>query len=142
MITRRQLPDGTTELAAGGVRFTFKRLRPGALLMTIHGDDRDELGAAPFKELESELARHTPLELLIDTSDSSGTVSSVREAWTEWLKNNRPRLKRVSILASTRYVNVTIGVAKLFSRTGDLIQIYSDRALFDQALAVAAGRVV
>ncbi|MFN7134822.1 MAG: hypothetical protein ACK4N5_22270 [Myxococcales bacterium] len=128
------------ELAVEGLRFSFQRPRPGVLLVRIEGDDRDQFGPAPFDVLDAELSRHWPLELFVDTREAQGASPRVRESWTEWFSRNRHRLKRVSILASTRYMNVTIGVAKLFSRTGELIQIYSDPALFEQALAVASSR--
>ncbi len=140
-ITRRTHPDGTTELAAAGLRFVYQRPRPGVLLMRIHGDDRNQLGDAPFAELDAELARHPALDLFVDTAASPGAISEVREAWTDWLRRNRHRLARVTILAATRYLEVTINVAKLFSRTGDLIRVHSDRGRFEQEIAVAAGRV-
>jgi hypothetical protein len=130
------------ELRGDGTRFALRRLRSGVLLAQISGDDRGVLGDAPFRELDRALAARQPAELFFDLRGASGAVSDVREAWTDWFQGQRRRLKRVSILTSSRFVTLTVEIAKLFSRTGDLIQIYSDQLLFEQAMAVAAGTPV
>ena len=43
-------------------------------------------------------------------------------------------MKLRRILAVSKFVHLTVSVAKLFSRTGELIQIYSDPRLFQAAL--------
>ena len=48
----------------------------------------------------------------------------------------------MTVLDNSRFVNLTLEIAKLFSRTGELIQIYSDQLLFEQAMAVAVGAPV
>jgi hypothetical protein len=118
------------------------RLRPGVLLAQIIGYDRGALGRAPFDEIERQLARPQPVELFFDLRDAAGAVGEVRHAWTEWFQRTRPHLARVTVLASSRFVNLTLEIAKLFSRTGELIQIYSDQLLFEQAMAVAVGAPV
>lgn len=127
------------ELAAGTVRFAITPLRPGALLVAISGDDQNQLGEAPFMAIERELARHGRLELFIDTRGAMGAALAVQRAWTEWFARNRQRLSRVHLLAPTRFLSVAAGAAKLFSRTGELIQIYADCARFEEAVAVARG---
>jgi hypothetical protein len=131
------------ELVGGdGTRFVVTRLRAGVLLLQISGDDRGTLGGAPFAELERALGRREASELFFDLRSADGAVADVRESWTGWFQHNRARLKRVSILTSSRFVNLTVEIAKLFSRTGELIQIYSDQLLFEQAMAVASGAPV
>ncbi|MDB4966733.1 MAG: hypothetical protein JWN44_2422 [Myxococcales bacterium] len=125
-----------------GTRFVVTRLKPGLLLVVIAGDDRGALGPAPFVEIEREMARSQPLELFMDLRDAAGAAPEVREAWTAWFQRQQVRLERVSILASSRFINLAVEIAKLFSRTGNLIQIYSDQRLFEQALTVARGAVV
>jgi hypothetical protein len=128
--------------ADDGTRFVLSRLRAGVLLLRISGDDRGALGRAPFDELDREVTRDLPAELFIDLRDAAGASSEVREAWTDWFQRRRGALKRVSILASSRFVNLTVEVAKLFSRTGELIQIYSDPSLFAHAASSATGHPI
>ncbi len=137
--TRSVREDGAVQLEAPDLRFVITRNAPGVVTVEIHGDDRDQLGAAPFVELEAELARHTPLTVFFDTERTSGAATPVRVAWTGWLASNRSRLRAVHVLTSTRFVTTAIDVARHFSRTGELIQITTDRAAFDQ-LRERAGR--
>jgi hypothetical protein len=133
-------PIGATELCAPDLRFVVQRRAPGVVVVEIHGADNDQLGAAPFAALDAELARHAPATLFFDTTESSGAITPVREAWTRWLAQNRARLAAVHILTSTKFVQTAIGVAKHFSRTGDLIRITDDRALFERLLEAETRR--
>jgi hypothetical protein len=139
-MTRRVREDGAVELEAPDLRFVIARHAPGVVSVTIHGDDRDQLGAAPFAELEAELARHSPLTVLFDTVGTSGAATPVREAWTSWFAANRSRLRAVHVLTSTKFVTTAIDVARHFSRTGELIQITTDRAAFDRVRESASRR--
>ncbi|MFP2926459.1 hypothetical protein ACLESO_14810 [Pyxidicoccus sp. 3LG] len=135
---REQLPDGSLRLREGTVSFVYHPLRSGALLVRIQGYDRGELGVAPFEPLHAELARHPRLDLLVDTRDTEGATAAVSNAWTAWFQENRARLGEVHILVASRFVALTVNVAKHFSRTGELIRIHSDPATFE----AAAGRLV
>ncbi|MCA1664956.1 MAG: hypothetical protein LC659_11915 [Myxococcales bacterium] len=136
------LGDAVELRGADDTRFVLRRLRAGVLLAQISGDDRGTLGEAPFSELERALAARQPVELFFDLRGAVGAVGGVRDAWTDWFQQERRRLKRVSILTNSRFITLTVEIAKLFSRTGELIQIYSDRLLFEQALAIACGAPV
>lgn len=129
--TRTVRDDGAVALAAPSLDIVIARLAPGVVRVEIRGDDRDQLGAQPFAELDAELARHVPLTLFFDLEHTSGATTPVREAWTAWIARNQSRLRAVHVLTSTRFVTTTIDVARHFSRTGDLIRLGSDRAAFD-----------
>ena len=43
-------------------------------------------------------------------------------------------LKRVSVLVGTAGVHLTVAIAQYFSKTGNLIQIYTDPEIFDERL--------
>jgi hypothetical protein len=127
----------STELVGPGLRFVVRRRAPGVLAVEIHGDDRDQLGTQPFAALDAELSRHSPATLFFDTTETSGATTAVRQAWTTWLAQNRTRLTAVHILTSSKFVSTAVGVAKHFSRTGELIRIGDDRAAFERVLATA-----
>jgi hypothetical protein len=140
MVMRRARSDGAVELEESGVRIVVARRRGGVVLVEIHGEDRDQLGAAPFVELDGELARHAPLALFFDVAGTSGATTPVREAWTAWLARHRASLREVHVLAPERFVRNAIDVARHFSRTGDLIRIDTDRVAFERALEDASRR--
>jgi hypothetical protein len=134
MPKREVLPDGAVQLKGDDCSFLFRAPRPGVLFVSISGYDVGELGSAPLDEMSAVIARHRPVELFFDTTETQGLTTKVREAWTEWFAANQPAIRRVSVLTSSKLVHLAISVAKLFSRTGELMQIYSERAAFEEAL--------
>jgi hypothetical protein len=132
---RETLADGTLRLREKDCTLTYTRLRPGVLLVRIIGFDRGELIREEIEQLDAELAAHTPLALLVDLRWAEGATKVVSDAWTEWFRDRKPQLREVHILVMTKFLDVTVNVAKLFSRTGELIQVYSDISRFDAAAA-------
>jgi hypothetical protein len=114
-----------------------RRLRPGSLLVKIVGYDRGELGDRPFEEIYNEIKHFKTIDLYVDLADSFGAATPVREAWTEWFRANQAHLRRVSVLVGSKFVEMAVTLAKLFSRTGDLIQLYSSRAAFEEIVGRA-----
>ncbi len=138
LFERRSLPHGGTQLLSKEGAFVFYRPRPGVVLIVISGDDKGQFGAAPHDELRGDLTHFAPCEIFIDLSRASLAHLSVQKAWTEWFARNRSWLKAVNILVAGKYIHVTVELAKLFSRTGELIRVYFDPALFDEALERSA----
>lgn len=130
---RETLPDGSTRLSKGGCSFTYTLVAPRALRVDIRGRDTGQFGPAPLEEIRLHLGG-PPLELFVDAREADGPTSEVSEAWTRFLNKEAPHLKRVSILAVSKFVHLTVSVAKLFSRTGDLVQVYSEPELFRSAI--------
>lgn len=134
---RETLPDGAVRLEAARCSFTFRLVAPRLLRVDIRGRDRGQFGPAVFEEIRFHLGGE-PLELFVDASEAEGPTTQVSDAWTRFLNREAPHLKRVSILAVSNFVHLAVSVAKLFSRTGELVQVYSDPALFRAALATSA----
>jgi hypothetical protein len=134
-IQREVRGDGTVRLQGAACTFTFVRLRPGALLVRIAGNDKGELGTAPIDEICAEIARFGQIELFIDASEAVGADRQASDLWTAWFRDNQAKLKRVSIVATSKLVHLVVSISKLVSNTGDLIRIYSDIAAFEQAMA-------
>lgn len=132
--------DGAVRLSDGRCTFTFARPKPGVLLVRIEGTDKGSLGTAPIDYVREEIGRFGALDLFIDARNAGVASMEVSEVWTAFFGANAGGLRRVSILAVSQFVHLTVSVAKLFSRTGELIQIYSDPALFEAALAAARAR--
>ncbi|MDB5875101.1 MAG: hypothetical protein JWQ07_4543 [Ramlibacter sp.] len=138
-ITREQLPGGQLQLSAGGCTFAYERLRQGALLVTISGIDKGQFGTATLDEIRIELLRHRPLELFINAQAAVAVGIEVSKEWTHFFALNREHLRRVSVLVGSKAIELTVAIAQHLSQTGNLIQLYSDRDLFDARVAAARG---
>ena len=106
--------------------------------MTVTGYDRGDLGTSPLDELRMELLRYKPLELFFDARAAHAAVR-VSNEWTRFFANHRADLKRVSILVTTKTMNLTMSIAQHLSGTGNLIQIFSDPVVFDTRVAETLG---
>lgn len=126
----REAGANWVRLRSPGCTFTFERLRPGRLLVTITGYDRGECGTAPLDEIIRETQRYGPLELLIDASQARGVTWAVSEQWTQWFHANQHHLRSVLILVQSKYVEQTILVAKELSKTRHLLSVTSDAEAF------------
>jgi hypothetical protein len=139
-MARTELDGGGIRLSARKCTFEIRRLADRVLQVTIVGRDSGQFGSAVFDEIRRHFFTNSPLELFVDASDAHGATTEVSDAWTRFLNKEAGSLKRVTILAVSKFVHLTVSVAKLFSRTGDLIQIYSDPSLFHSAIKRAVGR--
>jgi hypothetical protein len=117
------------------------RLGPGIVLLRAAGYDTGQFGEAPFEWLEREMGRHGRLEVFVDTREMFNAVHAVAEGWSAWIKRHQTRLTRMNLLTASKYVHMTIEVAKLFSRTGELMRIYTQASAFSEALSHSVGRV-
>lgn len=131
--SREALRGEHRRLSTPECEFIFRRLREGALLVTVTGYDRGELGTSPLDELRMELLRCKPLELFFDARAATAAVR-VSNEWTRFFAMHKADLKRVSILVTGKAMNLTMSIAQHLSGTGNLIQIYTDPALFDACL--------
>src|SRR4051812_4319524 len=142
-LQREIQPDGSVLLR--DPRCSFRFIRQGCVMeIVIDGIDRGQLGNAPLDEIALALLHEEPLELFVDATRASMPTVEVSRQWTGFFSLNRERLKRVSILVGSRPVELTVAIAQHLSQTGNLIQIYSDEAIYGarkaEALRTAGGR--
>lgn len=130
-VTREVVADGSVALRAGRCSFHFSRGRPGMLEVRIEGTDKGQFGTAALDEIALAIVRERPIELFVDAAKASMPTVAVSREWTRFFALNRRDLKRVSVLVSSKSVELTIAIAKHLSETGNLIQIYTDAALFE-----------
>jgi hypothetical protein len=140
-LERAVLPNGSIRITAGESAFDFTRPKPGVLVVTIEGYDQGQFGTAPFDEIGSALRVGAPLELFVDARNAVGATVRVSQDWTSFLSRHKSDFRHVHVLASSKMVELTVAIARHLSRTGNLIQIYSDPAIFDSQLAAAARRL-
>lgn len=136
---RETLPDGRVRLADKRASFTYERLRPGAMLVVATGADMGQFGTASLDEVRLELLRQRPVELFVDAQDVAVVAVAVSKEWTQFFSLNREHLRRVSVLVGSKAMQLTVAIAQHFSQTGNLIQLYSDRELFEQRVNAARG---
>jgi hypothetical protein len=119
--------------------FRFVRLRPGVLFIKISGRDTGETIDQVIAELETEIKVFPgPLQLFVDASETRGVSPKVSEEWTRWIAENRNRLLSIDVLSGSRLVTLIVSAAKIFSRTGDLMNVLDHRPEFLQKLESAA----
>jgi hypothetical protein len=129
-VQRELAPDGSVVISDGRCRFIYRRAAPGTLEITIAGTDAGQFGTATLDEIAVALVRERPLELFVDASEASMPTVAVSRDWTRFFALNQKDLTRVSVLVSSKSVELTIAIAQHLSQTGKLIQIYSDAELF------------
>ena len=134
------LEDGALRFKDDTGCIVVTRLAPGVVLLTLSGQDRGQFGDAVFAELATDMSRHHLIEVFVDTREAVNADVPVANQWSDWLQANRKGLKRLNVLVSSKFVQLTAEVMKLFSRTGELMRIYSDAPAFSDAIAQASGR--
>ena len=140
MLERTVLDDGALRYQAGKASFTIVRLRPGLLLAIGAGHDTGEFGDAVLQEFEREMKTCAPVEIFVDTSDVFNATQVVFERWASWLSTHRSNLKALNALTPSRFVHLTVSIAKLISGTGELVRLYTDPKPFEEAIARETGR--
>ena len=138
MIQREMQTDGDLRLSSNACSYTFVRICPGTLYMTIAGRETGDLGRAPLGEFAAEAALHPPLRLFIDMSGLSHVAEPVSDDWTAWFQANQRAVRKVDVLAPEVFVRLIVAVSQVFSRTGDLIRIHTEPCAFEAAVREAA----
>jgi hypothetical protein len=139
-VERIALDGGAVRFQAGKASFTIVRLRSGVVLAIGGGHDKGDFGDAVLQEFEREIKTSAPIELFIDTTDVFNASQVVFERWASWLQENRSNLKAVNVLTGSKFVHLTISIAKLISGTGELMRIYTDARPFEEAIAREIGK--
>jgi hypothetical protein len=134
-IKREILPGGNIRLSSGSCVFLYQRPRAGVLLVTISGYDDGQFGTATLDEILTAIGREGKIELFVDAHEASGADVAVSEDWTRFFSTNREKLKRVHVLVGeSKVLKLTVSIAQHLSRTGNLMQIYSDPEIFNRKL--------
>ncbi|MGZ3420936.1 MAG: hypothetical protein ACXVEE_23870 [Polyangiales bacterium] len=134
------MSDEQVCLRAGDASFTISRLRPGVVLAIGGGHDKGDFGDAVLHELERAIHACPPVEIFCDVTEVFDASQVVSERWANWLRDNRMMLRAVHVLTASKYVHLTVSIAKLISRTGELMRIHTEPRGFEDAVARAIGR--
>jgi hypothetical protein len=132
MASSQRITEITWESADSTLR--LRRVGPGVVLLVITGTDVGQHGSGPFEELASDV-RGGGLSLFVDAKQSRGVTIEVSAEWCRWLAQHRSALRSVHMLTGSRFVHITAKLVRNFGELGDLMRIYTDAAVFEEALA-------
>jgi hypothetical protein len=137
-VRRVETSEGV-RLAGDRCALEIRRLKPGAVLVTISGDDAGELGAAPHDELDREIARYGPLELRVDARATTGVGPGVAAAWTEFLGRRGNAVRKAVVLVASRQVALAAQSAGALAGAPRALSVTNDAAAFDAEVARLGG---
>ncbi len=115
---------------------SIERPRSGMVILRLRGHDVGEFGAAPLRELDADVSRGD-LELFIDAREALGPSTDVSAQWAAWLRANRERFRRVSMLTGSRFVQLTAEFVRRYGELGERMCIFTDPTAFDTAVSLA-----
>jgi hypothetical protein len=135
-IRHETLSADTFKLSAGPCSFTYRRIKPGALLMTINGDDTGQFGTATIDEVTAEYERFGTVSLYVNALDANGPATAVMKTWTAYFAANRKKLKTVVVLVSpeSKLLHLTVSIVQHLSETGGLIKVVGTLDGFHQII--------
>ena len=125
-----------------GVHCTLALERParGVAVLRIKGHDIGEFGEAPMRALERCFAEDGAVALFVDARETDGASLDVSGAWAQWLGRNRAGCSAISLLAGSRFVEITAEFVRRFAALHATMRVYTDAAAFDRAVAEAIAR--
>ena len=112
---------------------------PRVLLMKITGSDVGEFGESPMKALDDWLAGSDSIDLFIDARDVRGASIEVSGEWARWLGRHKAKLRSVTMLTGSRFIQVTAEFVRRFAALDGIMRICTEPAVFDEALREAQG---
>jgi hypothetical protein len=116
---------------------TVRKYPPTVIVLRISGCDIGEFGAAPMRALSESVTEANPVDLFIDARDVSGASIEVSGEWAAWLCRHRGRLRSVTMLTGSRFIEITAQFVRRFASLEGIMRIGNDPAVFDFELAEA-----
>jgi len=135
---RVETSDGV-RLSGDRCTLEMRRLKPGAVVLTITGDDAGELGAAPHEELDKEIARYGPLDLRVDARGTTGVGPGVAAGWTEFIRRRGDRVRKAVVLVASRQVALAAQSAGALGGAPRALSVTNDATAFDAEVARLGG---
>jgi hypothetical protein len=129
-------PPPTVRFEGAHASLSVRSLLPDVVAIEVSGADVGELGDAPFRALKERMS-HGPVELFIDARAARGVAIDVSGDWAMWLRAQRPRLRRVTMLTRTPFVDLTARFVRRFAGLEEVMEVGSDARAYDAALARA-----
>jgi hypothetical protein len=118
-------------------KLAVEQLAQGVVLLKISGSDIGEFGDAPLLTLDRWLAGANSVELFIDARDVRGASIEVSGEWALWLGRHKVKLRTVTMLARSSFIQLTAKFVRRFSNLEAIMRICTDPGVFDAALREA-----
>ncbi len=135
MMSDESLPSIEYEGVHSGL--TIRRPAPGVAVVILSGSDIGEFGDLPMRELQKDVTQFNTIELFIDARAVRGASIEVSAEWALWMRAHRTSFKHVNMLTGSRYIQITAAFVRRFSGLADLMNVFTDRAAFDETLAAS-----
>ena len=119
-----------------GISGTMSIRRPAlaVVLVEFSGHDAGDFGAAPFREIEKDIAAYGSVALFIDARNGKGASIDVSGEWAVWLKSRAAALREIHMLTGSRFIRLSADFVRRFAELGEAMRLYTDGAAFDDAL--------
>ena len=128
----RTATAGTVRLTDGACSYRYQKLSPALLQLVIEGRDSGRLGALPLDELQVQQQGQVRTGMLFVDASGAGSVDArVRDEWVAWIRAHRDDFGAMSILAGSRLMQLTFGLAREAAQAGQRMRIHDDRAAFE-----------
>lgn len=133
------MDSAQTSLRFEGVHcnIVLEQLGNSVILLRITGTDTGELGDAPMRSLNEWLDVSEPIQLFIDARAVRGASIDVSSEWASWLSTHRDRLKSVTMLTASRFIQITAEFVRRFAELNGIMWVCTEPAVFDLALEQA-----
>jgi hypothetical protein len=118
-------------------RLAIQTFADRVVVLRISGSDVGEFGDAPMQALNGWLANRQPVDFFIDAGDVRGASIEVSADWAAWLNANKSRLRSVTMLTGSRFIQVTAEFVRRFASLEGIMRICSEPEVFESALAEA-----
>lgn len=115
----------------------IQHIPPDVFLLKISGNDVGEFGDAPMTALGRLLGGHDAVQFFIDAREVRGASIEVSGEWARWLEANKPKLRSVTMLTGSRFVQITAEFVRRFAALEGIMRVCTEAAVFDTALAHA-----
>jgi hypothetical protein len=115
----------------------IRRPAPGIAVIVLSGSDIGEFGDLPMRELQKDLACFNTIELFIDACAVRAAAIDVSAEWAIWMRARRVSFRRINMLTGSRYIQMTAAFVRRFAGLGDLMNLFTERASFDESLAAS-----
>ena len=126
---------GEVQLEGVHCHITIRNFPHQIVVLVISGTDIGEFGQIPMRKLEEFLLDARPIQLFIDARQVRGASVEVSGDWANWMATHKANLRRVNMLAGSRFIEMTADFVRRFAELHGVMRIYKDGKSFDAELS-------
>lgn len=138
MSALQRMSDGSHLYVAKDGEVQVTRLGAGLLHMRLKGHATSDMHGSVIALFDKELETGKQLTFFVDGYDFESYEGAFRTDWIQWLKKNPTKVQKIPMLV--RSVMVRMGMQVVNFATGNMLEPYSDRSAFEDAVRQHAPR--